>query len=662
MERKRPVAIVLVLLIAGSVAVGALLFLPNGDEMSDDDEDDGIEPTEIIPHPYNALNWWDLPGNFSSFSNYLDVLNHFASIGIRYDYTDGYYDAAEYVMGYLEARDIEAEFWGPHDSVVGIQRGYGSDNRAIVFGAHLDGPPSTTGIDQNAGGCATVMIAARILSQFRLPIDIYYCFFQGNMEFLDEQQKNRAMWGSQEVSQILLSQGVDVLAMYNFDEVLYHIPEVEGPKLDFEYKYPGTVGYHSTKHLADLLYAFMNGYDHETTLRVRQYEQTQTDHWAFWDRGFPAVNVRSPVGVDEMLPYSDSVFWDFFYKEQGFHLARAAASVAVYLGMKGKGEHTSQKIQTPLVTGESDSLTTVCTVEQEFLIRGTVPENATLALTVKRGSTEYLPTVEVQAGNFSMNTTTSVGIGLVTLEVTNTGDTNDTFTVFMEYSSDTNGNGILDSVEYEWPEPDPPLDWDGDGLPDANETRIGTDIFKVDTDGDGISDYVEVQNGLNPLLHDANADYDEDGLPNHLELSLGLNPLSNDTDDDSMQDGWEVTNGLDPLVHDSAEDPDSDGLTNLEEFIHGTDPHLADTDYDGIGDAEEVGRGMDPTSPDSDSDGLPDLLELLEGLDPLNPDCDWDFALDGSDPNPAVNRWLVIGIIALVPVLIGSIILRRRIK
>ncbi len=42
-------------------------------------------------------------------------------------------------------------------------------------------------------------------------------------------------------------------------------------------------------------------------------------------------------------------------------------------------------------------------------------------------------------------------------------------------------------------------DTDGDGLPDTLEQAIGTDPNKVDTDGDGFSDGVEVRSGYDPV-------------------------------------------------------------------------------------------------------------------------------------------------------------------
>jgi hypothetical protein len=63
-------------------------------------------------------------------------------------------------------------------------------------------------------------------------------------------------------------------------------------------------------------------------------------------------------------------------------------------------------------------------------------------------------------------------------------------------------------------------------------------------------------------------------------------PTDNDTD--SMGDDWEVENSLDPLIHDSFADADGDDASNLKEYLSGTDPQndlsvsgiLVDTDFD----------------------------------------------------------------------------------
>lgn len=67
----------------------------------------------------------------------------------------------------------------------------------------------------------------------------------------------------------------------------------------------------------------------------------------------------------------------------------------------------------------------------------------------------------------------------------------------------------------------PPVDTDGDGLSDAEETTLGTNVAAADTDGDGLSDRDEVR-------------------------AYGTDPRNPDTDDDGYQDGQEVRSGYDP--------------------------------------------------------------------------------------------------------------------
>ncbi len=122
-------------------------------------------------------------------------------------------------------------------------------------------------------------------------------------------------------------------------------------------------------------------------------------------------------------------------------------------------------------------------------------------------------------------------------------------------------------------------DTDGDGIYDFVEYYIGTDKNKADTDGDGISDYIEI-------------------------MVLATNPLEKDSDNDGLEDG--------------EEDNDSDGLTNLEEISLGTSPVYKDTDDDGLSDYDEVKKHhTDPLKEDTDGDGVSDGKEVELGTNPL---------------------------------------------
>lgn len=145
----------------------------------------------------------------------------------------------------------------------------------------------------------------------------------------------------------------------------------------------------------------------------------------------------------------------------------------------------------------------------------------------------------------------------------------------------------------EEPDPEEPeIDWsvdtDGDGIPDVLEEEIGTDPEAADTDGDGLNDYEEIflvgSDPLNPSsvqagVSDADADSDGDGISNKEELEKGLAPANTDSDHDGISDYDEL-------------------------YVYGTDPANADSDGDGIKDGDEVSLGLDPLN--GNTNGVPD--------------------------------------------------------
>ena len=120
-------------------------------------------------------------------------------------------------------------------------------------------------------------------------------------------------------------------------------------------------------------------------------------------------------------------------------------------------------------------------------------------------------------------------------------------------------------------------DTDGDGLIDTLEDYYGTDKTKDDTDSDNLSDY--------------------------WEIILKLNPLKSDTDGNGIED--------------ANEDYDGDLISNIEEINLGTSPALADTDGDGLGDEDEISIGTNPLIIDTDSDGANDYWEVKNSYNPL---------------------------------------------
>lgn len=136
-------------------------------------------------------------------------------------------------------------------------------------------------------------------------------------------------------------------------------------------------------------------------------------------------------------------------------------------------------------------------------------------------------------------------------------------------------------------------DSDGDGLTDSMEKAIGTDPYSLDTDQDGVSDYNEA-NWLN------------------------YNPLLGDSDGNGISD--------------KDEDPDNDGLTNGEEDKLGTNPAYYDSDYDWLSDGDETNiYHTNPLLADTDGDGASDRNEISISSDPLAAETIFTTEVKGSN-------------------------------
>lgn len=139
----------------------------------------------------------------------------------------------------------------------------------------------------------------------------------------------------------------------------------------------------------------------------------------------------------------------------------------------------------------------------------------------------------------------------------------------------------------------PPVDSDGDGLPDAEEQvgwnvevtladapgqearkiyrDVTSDPDNPDTDGDGINDGDEKRLGSDPRDADTDGDTISDAEEDHLFLS---SPIRQDTDQDGIDDAREINFfKTSPIL----DDTDGDGFTDYEEiFQQNRDPRIAD--------------------------------------------------------------------------------------
>ena len=158
--------------------------------------------------------------------------------------------------------------------------------------------------------------------------------------------------------------------------------------------------------------------------------------------------------------------------------------------------------------------------------------------------------------------------------------------------TDTDGDGLTDSLEEAYGTKVHDLDTDNDGITDGAEVLLGTDPLSVDTDGDGVGDFGEVAAGTDPLVADPNPP---------------SGPLPLDTDGDGLYDEQEWAAGTNPFL----DDTDNDGISDLNELITGSDPLTADRQRLDL-------SGVDLTPPPSGSGSMPpEFEEWLEGINDL---------------------------------------------
>ena len=237
------------------------------------------------------------------------------------------------------------------------------------------------------------------------------------------------------------------------------------------------------------------------------------------------------------------------------------------------------------------------------------------------------------------------------------GDSDKTFdnvggaTEGVDFSNDTDDDGVPNDLDDFPSDPDESLDSDGDGIgnnADLNDDTVNgeddiypdaNDAFPTDRSraGDHDSDGVDSIDDAFPQDATEWADNDSDGYGDNQDVfdndptewadedndGLGDNeddPYPNDTDNDSY------SNDVDAFPTDATEwvDADDDGVGNNADTFPNDPSEWIDSDSDGLGDNyENATEGLDPNNADSDADGVDDG----EDLDPVDP-TKWTTAHD----------------------------------
>lgn len=208
------------------------------------------------------------------------------------------------------------------------------------------------------------------------------------------------------------------------------------------------------------------------------------------------------------------------------------------------------------------------------------------------------------------------------------------------------------------PDAGPPLDTDGDGVPDTlDNCPDEPNADQVNSDGDSLGDACDnCPFGSNPSQHDQDGDGVGDPCDNCLQKA---NPTQANSDSDGLGD---LCDNCPLLFNPQQADMDGDGVGDLCDNCQAhPNPLQEDGDADGFGDAcdncpaqpnldqsdwdgDSIGDGCDncvtlwnADQTDSDGDGVGEPCDLCPHFpDPAQTDADGDGVGDGCDNCPAL--------------------------
>jgi hypothetical protein len=206
-------------------------------------------------------------------------------------------------------------------------------------------------------------------------------------------------------------------------------------------------------------------------------------------------------------------------------------------------------------------------------------------------------------------------------------------------------------------------DADGDGVPAAIETILGTSDTNADADADGSTDYDEMFSFTNPAVADTDGDGSKDKQDNGADEVPGTSTTVDDTTADDncpaksnpSQDNTDSQNDLTASPPAPITGARTDN-TNPHQDIQG-DACDADDDNDGTTDVAELQLQIKTTGKQATAPftycvgpGTAGAIAPAVAQDPLNADSDQDLGLDGQECRFSARPDLATGTNARYPV------------
>lgn len=211
--------------------------------------------------------------------------------------------ATQYAYERFQALGLAVEYHaytyygGPRRNVVADQPGTDPECLYLIT-AHLDDTstqPTTLapGADDNASGSTGVLVAAEILSKYQFTCSLRYVLFTG---------EEQGLLGSHAYAQMAAGRDDPILGVLNLDMIAYNTPNTDATiELDIR---SGTAGY-LDQVLANMVEDVIEAYQIDLIPLVYPSDETGSDHYSFWQVGYPAMLLIEDWG--DHTPYYHKV-------------------------------------------------------------------------------------------------------------------------------------------------------------------------------------------------------------------------------------------------------------------------------------------------------------------------------------------------------------------
>lgn len=204
--------------------------------------------------------------------------------------------ATQYSFERFAALGLSPSFhaWASGRNVVADLPGAVRPDEVVVVCAHLDDMPGgelAPGADDDASGSAAVLLAARALSAGRFERTVRFVLFTG---------EEQGLYGSTAYAGHLASLGTNVVAVLNLDMIGWD--GAGGPVVRLHTRTSRNAGYAADLAIARTFRDAVAAYLGDALLPVDDPDGiTASDHYPFWQRGWPAI-LAIEDDVDDFNP------------------------------------------------------------------------------------------------------------------------------------------------------------------------------------------------------------------------------------------------------------------------------------------------------------------------------------------------------------------------